>query len=635
MPIRLPLCLLICLGAARLLASDHSPIDRPFVHGLFSDHMVLQREATCPVWGWTTPGASVTVSVAGATAAATAGADGAWQARLGPLPAGGPHILTVAGPQQAVFSDVLVGDVWLCAGQSNMEMGVRGMTQWWNELGGEREPDGVRLAYVPRRSAAGPAATVPAPWRSARGGVADERPNHGGFSAVGFCFGRQIHRETGVPIGLIQAAWGATAIQSWSSPASLARQPDPPPADILAAFAGRYEAAWRKLDPAWEATRGWPTAAAGPEWRPIDLPQAWPQMDGRPFAGVAWFRCELALPAGWQGRELQLDLGTIRGSDSAWCNGTFLGAEGNDGQGRQGPRHYRIPAGACRDGRALIVVRVLGDGFQGGAPALRAAGEAPLPLTGWTCRTSTPMSAVSGRPPEVRDLPAGCYQAIIRPLAPFAIKGAIWYQGEGNAGDAHYRRRLTDLVADWRALFGVGDFPFLIVQLAGFGPRPSQPGDSGWARVREAQAQVAQGVPGCALAVAVDRGEIYDIHPGDKQDVGRRLALAALAGTYGQAVAGAGPSFTGLEREGSALRLRFDHAAGLKSLGGGPTGFAIAGADRAFVWAQARIDGETVVVSAPAVADPVAVRYGWADHPLCNLYSRDDLPLVPFRSDDW
>lgn len=634
------LCVLIAgqLAAAEPAPSDHSPIDRPFLHGLFSDHMVLQRDAACPVWGWTTPGATVTVAMDGKTGTAVAGADGAWMARIGPFSAGGPYALTVSGPQQARFSDVLVGDVWICSGQSNMEMGIKGVTQWWNEIGGDREPDGVRLSYVPRRSSATSAPSVPAAWRSAHGNVGDDGPNYNGFSAVGFLFGRQLHRETGVPIGLIQACWGATSIQTWSTPASLAHQAEKPAPDIFTDFAERHEAAWRTLDPAWQATSTWPTAAAGPEWQPIDLPQAWPQVDGKAFNGVAWLRCEVPLPPAWKGRDLQLDLGRINGCDNAWCNGRFVGAEGQDGQGRQNPRHYRIPADVCANGTALIVVRVLGEHFNGKPSelALRAAGEPALPLTTWTCRTSTPMAQTKGRPPEIRDLPSGCYQAMIHPLAPFAIKGAIWYQGEGNVGNAFtYRRCLTDMISDWRAEFGVGDFPFGIVQLAGFGARPAEPGGSGWALVREAQAQVAQSVPNCTLAVAIDRGEIYDIHPGDKQDVARRLALTMLTTTSGKAIAAEGPTFTGLVREGTTLRLQFAHAAGLKSLGGGPTGFAIAGADKKFVWAQARVDGETIVVTAPNVGEPVAVRYGWADHPLCNLYNRDDLPLVPFRSDTW
>lgn len=625
--------LVLCLGLVALQAGEHTPLSRPFVHGLFTDHMVLQRGRACPVWGWTTPGAQVTVSMAGRSATAVAGADGAWMARIGPFPPGGPHELTLSGPQQLRIADVLVGDVWLASGQSNMEMGIKGVTEWWHEVSDAATSDAVRLAIVLRGAAYAPPATLPVQWRASRGGAADESINHGGFSAIGLMFARQLQRETGVPVGIIQSAWGATAIRSWSSPEALVRQGDTAAADPRRDWEQRLQEAWERIDPAAAAQRDWPSAPAGAEWTAIDLPAAWPHG----FAGVAWFRTEVELPPTLRGRELDLALGAISGSDTAWCNGRFIGAGGGDGVGRQWPRHYRIPADACPDGRARIVVRVLGERFLGkaGDLALRAAGTDPLPLAAWRCRMGTPRDQLKGQPPEVRDTPAGCYQAMIRPLAPFAVAGALWYQGEGNVGNAQtYRRALTDLVADWRALFGP-DMPFYIVQLAGFGPQPAQPGDSGWARVREAQAQVASGVPGCGLAVAIDRGAIFNIHPPDKQDVARRLALLALARLNGKAVEDQGPTFTGLARDGAALRLSFSHATGLRSLGGGPTGFAIAGADKRFVWAQARLDGEAVVVSDPAVPEPVAVRYGWADHPLCNLSNRDGLPAVPFRSDDW
>lgn len=629
--------LLLAVAIAALAAADQSPIGRPFLHGLFTDHMVLQREASCPVWGWTRPGASVTVTMAGMSASAIAGADGAWMARIGPFPPGGPHVLNVSGPQQASLQDVLVGDVWICSGQSNMEFGIKGVTGWWNEIGGDGAPEAVRLATVIKGAAFDPSATLPLQWRSSRSSVGDEAINHGGFSAIGFLFARQLQRETGIPIGIIQSAWGATSIQAWSSPAALQRQCHLADPDVRKFIARTRDEAWRRIDPAYAATREWPTAPVD-DWAPIDLPAAWPQADGRPFTGAAWFRTEVEVPAAWRDGELELALGTIQGADDAWCNGVFIGAGESDGQGRQWPRNYRIPAGTCRDGRAVITVRVLGERFLGkaGELGLRAPGAAALPLTGWRCRTSTPMARMTGRPPDPRNTPAGCYQAMIAPLAPFAIKGALWYQGEGNVGDAGtYRRRLTDMVADWRALFGAGDVPFLIVQLAGFGARPAQPAESGWSLVREAQAQVAATVPGCGLAVAIDRGEIYDIHPKDKQDVAKRLALVALARTYGKPVACEGPTFTTMTVEGANVRLRFANATGLKSLGGGPTGFAISGPDRTFTWAQARIEGETVVVSAAGVAEPVAVRYAWGDHPLCNLYNRDDLPMAPFRSDTW
>lgn len=623
-------------------AAEPSPIDRPFLHDLFADHMVLQREVKCPVWGWTQPGQKVTVAMAGTQASAVADAEGAWMVRIGPFPAGGPHTLTVTGPQQATLTDVMVGDVWICSGQSNMQMGIKGVNQWWNEIGPTAEMPGVRLASLYRRSAFVPPNTVATRWRvSINGAAGSDDPDYGGFSAIGFLFGRQIHRATGVPIGLIQSCWGATGIQAWSTPASLARQPEHLDPDLRQVFGKKIDAAWREIDPAYETTRTWSTLDFdASSWQNVDLPQGWPAgTEGKDFQGVVWFRKEVALPAEWAGHELQVGLGPISDFDTVWCNGAFIGADNSDGNGLQPPRFYRVPAGPGTPGRAVIAVRLIGGRFLGKPEemSLRVVGlqSAPLPLAGrWSYCTSTPSAKLKGQPPSRRDVPGGCYMGMIRPLAPFAIKGVIWYQGEGNAGDPIYRQRLTDMITDWRSLFGVGDFPFYIVQIAGFGRQPEQPAGSSWALTREHQFQVAQSVPNCGLAVSIDRGEIYDIHPPNKQDVGKRLALVALAKTYGQKIEYEGPTYDKITVEGSAIRLSFAHAkGGLISLGAGPTGFEIAGSDLKFVWAQALIDGETVVVSSPAVPKPTAVRYGWSDNPLCNLYNRADLPAPPFRTD--
>jgi sialate O-acetylesterase len=263
-----------------------------------------------------------------------------------------------------------------------------------------------------------------------------------------------------------------------------------------------------------------------------------------------------------------------------------------------------------------------------------------VPLAGtWKYRAGTPKAKLTGRKRQYDAvwIPAGLYNGMIAALAPFAIKGVIWYQGEGNAGySGTYADELARLVRDWRATFGQGDFPFCIVQLAGFGPLPeAPPAGSGWAAVRAAQAQVGETVPHCGSAVAIDRGEIGNIHPPNKREVGERLAATALARTYGLDVPYRGPTYRAMQVEGERMRVTFDHATGLKSLGSAPAGFAIAGADKRFVWAQACIDGESVLVSAPEVKVPVAVRYGWADNALCNLYNRDNFPAVPFRTDSW
>ena len=325
-----------------------------------------------------------------------------------------------------------------------------------------------------------------------------------------------------------------------------------------------------------------------------------------------------------------------------WINGVEVGHR----ESLDVDRIYTIPAGVAKAGRNVVAVRVLDVGGTGGLIGkpedlrVELAGKAPIALAGsWAYRVAAPLAKLPTPP-----LPPGenpnevtvLYNGMIAPLAPFAIKGAIWYQGESNSGrPAQYRRLLPALIGDWRARFGVGDFPFLIVSLANFMARQPEPSESSWAALREAQWQTSKAVPNCGLAVAIDIGEAGDVHPRNKQEVGRRLALNALAVGLGKAVEFSGPTYRAVEPKGDALRVTFDHVGGgLVARGGGPlVGFAVAGEDGRFAWADAVIDGDAVLVSTPRVPRPVAVRYAWADNPACNLGNKAGLPAVPFRSD--
>lgn len=633
--------LLFVCGSLWLNAAAQAP--KPFLHALFSNDMILQRDVPCPVWGWTEPGTQVTVTLGEQTVTATADQTGKWLAKIGPRPAGGPHTLTIAGPRPVTLKNVLFGDVWICSGQSNMDFGIDGVDQWWNEVPGA-PVDGVRLFWVTPTSSFTPEANAPGSWSVAsRDGLLKKKSpfTTGGFSAIAWMFGRAVNQKSGVPVGMIECAQGNTSIQPWSTLASLRQEPRyGADFDPLASYRKELLASLKACDPAWPQNQAWIGAEFDDSgWSQMDLPQDWSRSALPGFGGAVWFRRQVELPADWAGRDLWLSLGPVNDQEITWFNGEFLG--GQDGYRRD--HAFPVPGALVKAGRNTIAIRVQGDrGFVGKAELMTLSrGPAPadtLKLAGpWRYQTGTPGAKLTGRK-RLYDriwVPASLYQGMVAPLAPFAIKGVLWYQGEGNAGQVAYGNQLTALIRDWRATFGQGDFSFYIVQLSAFGRPLPAPGESSWAVTREIQAQVAAAVPRSGLAVSIDRGEIGNIHPPNKRDVAERLAAVALARDYGFEVPCEGPTYRAMKvAEGRAI-LSFDHAQGLKSLGAGPTGFAIAGADRKFVWAQARIEGETVAVWSPEIGEPVAVRYAWADYPVCNLYNEANLPAVPFRTDTW
>jgi sialate O-acetylesterase len=382
------------------------------------------------------------------------------------------------------------------------------------------------------------------------------------------------------------------------------------------------------------------------DWKTINQPTPGTRAD-IPVTGdqVVWFRRTFDLPADWAGKDLMLHLGPVNDEDTTFVNGVRVGSLYHPWQSRD----YGVPASALKPGRNVIAIRVLnqyGDVGMAAKPEQLNIGPAndpsaaPLSLAGpWLYFTKPPM--INNDPslsPIDNDInqPSPIFNGMVAPLIPFGFKGILWYQGEFNAWAAKlYQTQLPTMIQDWRSRWGEGDFPFLIVQLANIGPPPTEPGKSPWAELREAQLLTAEHVPNTGLAVAVDIGAANDIHPHNKQEVGRRLALAAEAIVYGKKVEYAGPIYQSMAVEGGAIRLSFRHVGGgLVAKGADKlTGFAIAGADGKFVWADAKIDGQTVVVSAPEVPAPMAVRYAWADNPVCNLTNQAGLPASPFRTD--
>ena len=622
---------------------------------LFCDHAVLQRDLPIPVWGWAEPGETITVSLAGNQAAATAGADGAWRATLPALPAGGPHEMAVAGRETIVLRDLLIGEVWVCSGQSNMQMTLNTVQNGEGEVAESDYPN-IRLFTVPNIPAMAPKADIEAAWKVC------SPITSGPFSAVGYFFGRKLHKELDVPVGLINTSWGGTVAEAWTSSEGLHSAPELKgiadlldgldPTDAGAAAFQQAMEAWNNANNRKDTENlGYPQGWADPaapdaDWDSMRLPAYW-KTHGLVINGVLWFRLEVDVPTAWAGQELTLSLGTIDKADATYFNNVKVGGVTlEDREDAYNVRRvYTVPGALVRAGRNLIAVRIFSHVWAGGMVGRTeelylACGQESIPLAGeWRYRVEAEFGNFTG--PASMPLgegnpntPTVLFNGMIHPLLPYGIHGAIWYQGESNAARGmEYRTLFPAMITDWRKHWGQGDFPFYFVQLANFGAGTDSGFDSQWAELREAQTMTLA-LPNTGMAVIIDIGESTDIHPHNKQDVGLRLALNALAKTYGRDVACSGPMLREARVEGNAIRLCFDHAEGLTSLGE-LTGFAIAGADRQFTRADAVIDGETVVVSSPAVPAAVAVRYGWAEDPKCTLYNQAGLPMSPFRTDDW
>jgi sialate O-acetylesterase len=652
------LFLILSFGSLFGAVRAQSDAEHPFLHPLFTDDMVLQRRVKFPVWGWTQPGASVTVEFQGKSFTAVADAGGKWMARLGPFEAGGPYMLTIKGPQSVTLNNVLIGDVWLASGQSNMEMGLTKVANADEEVAHANYPM-IRLYSVPKVIAATPQTTVKARWQVCTPQSVAEG-GWGGFSAVAYFFGRRLHQELNVPIGLIHSSWGGTVAEGWVSEEALSTMPDFVPAIKALAqtmndpvgggpvdIDKRMDEWWKKNDPGSMSAPGWAAVSVDTaEWKTMKLPQAWEDAALPGFDGVVWYRKTFELPADWAGHDLTLSLGPVDDRDTTFVNGVKVGAMNQ----YDTPRIYKISASLVHPGSNTIAVRVLDTGGAGGfwgTPAQMKIAPADnnvaaISLAGdWSYRPSVSIEKVEAPPAFTSNnlgLVLARYNGMIAPLLPFAIKGAIWYQGESNVGRAEqYKKVMATLIQDWRTRFQVGDFPFLIVQLANFMTRRDVPTDSEWARLRDAQLYVSEHVPHSGLAVTIDIGEAKDIHPKDKQDVGNRLALEALRVAYDKKIETSGPIYRSMKIEGDAIRISFDYTDGglMAKDGDKLVGFAIAGEDRHFVWADAMIKGKDVVVSSPEVKNPVAVRYAWADNPASNLYNKAGLPASPFRTDDF
>jgi sialate O-acetylesterase len=496
--------LLLCVS---LLRAEQPAAQALKVPAIIGSNMVLQRDVPVPIWGFAPAGEQVSVKFQGQTKQATTDAGGKWMVKLDPLKPGEPSEMTIAGKTTVSLQNVLVGEVWLCSGQSNMEWTLRN-SQHAEKFSAEAQYPSIRLFTVKKRNTDEPVSELEGKWVEC---TPEQALN---FSAVGFHFGRELHQTLGVPVGLINSSWGGTPVEAWTARRFLEKDPEQR----------------RLLD---------------------EYPKRLQEYNQRKAA-----------------------------FDKAMAE-------------------YNVLAARAK---------------QEGTPAPQPPGNAPWFSPG----------------------PAQLYNGMIAPLVTYAIKGAIWYQGESNAGNAiGYQRQFPAMIKNWREDWGY-DFPFLFVQLANFMDRKDQPEESAWAELREAQLMTLS-LPKTGMAVIIDIGEAKDIHPKNKQDVGHRLALSAQKVAYNKDVVHSGPIFDSMKIDGDKVRLTFKHTgAGLGAKDGDTLkGFAVAGSDKKFAWADATIDGNTIVVSSKDVPNPVAVRYAWGNNPEANLYNKEGLPASPFRTDDW
>jgi sialate O-acetylesterase len=580
--------------------------------------------------------------------------------RIPPLPAGGPYRIHVNGSSETILSDVLSGEVWLASGQSNMEFKLGQVERADDEISAARH-NAIRVLKVPTRAAATAEESFEASWCVCSPADAAD------FTAVGYYFARDIHQRLCVPVGIIDASWGGTYVEAWTSLEAL-RPVAPDLPEELAELARESTQIERIRDDYTRRVRAWErdSLPADPgnlglldgwasegfddsDWKEMDLPRYW-QTEGMQFNGVVWFRKVVELPKSWAGRGLRLTLGAIDDFDQTYFNGVLIG-EHPDGtpDAYRINREYRISGALVRPSRNVIAVRVFDHGGRGGFAGRRsemtiskAEGSTKIvPLAGiWKHAVELEIPLISTQvfrtfPPPPRVLseqhaPAALFHGMIAPLLPFGIAGILWYQGENNAGQYRsYRERLVALIRDWRTRFGQGTLPFLLVQLAGF--RTSDP----WPYLREAQAEV-RAEPRVGMATAIDIGDANDIHPRNKRAVGLRLSRIALHDVYGQSdLLCHGPEVECVQVEGRRMRVFFRHAAGLRTSSGTEhvKGFELAGENGQFRPALAHIDGEQLVVQSDAIEKPTALRYAWRDYPEVNLVNGVDLPALPFRTD--
>ncbi|MGI5868318.1 MAG: sialate O-acetylesterase [Kiritimatiellia bacterium] len=621
---------------------------------VFSHHAVLQRDVQTPIWGVAEPGQVVQVEVARDGKAkfkskTKADAQGKWLVRTAPFAAGGPYELaawTSAGDRLSI-TNVLFGDVWICSGQSNMEMSYGwGLTRGKGDVETNAYAN-IRLLNVPNKTSVVPVETFKAEWKPCTPAAAKQ------FSACGYFFGVALHNELpDIPIGLVDVTWSGTYIQTWLSLDSLEKIDPIREAverrrnaiqDWFNGGSERFKedlAVWEaKLDPYSHAEeKPYHEGFDDASWGKVALPQTFERHVAPDFDGVVWYRLRVTLTPAQAEAAATLKLGRIDDQDETYVNGVRVGGLAS----HAAVRRYEVPAKALKAGENVITVRVQDNGWGGGfigkaEELVLETVDGALPLAGeWVCKVG---EKLKDSKPENLDAPSAnsfsaCYNGMFMPLFPMGVKGAIWYQGCSNVGgEVLYDSLFRAMAADWRANFTGAPIPIYLVQLAAFQATHPEPRDSAWARMRWTMTRLGEEVEHSGTAVTIDVGDHADIHPKDKKTVGERLARLALNRTYGRKdIVEAGPIPTSATTSDRGVVVSFKNAAGLRARDGGRLeGFQIPGADGKFVWADAVVEGETVVVAVPEGSQPTAVRHAWDDYPVCNLVNGEDLPCGPFE----
>jgi sialate O-acetylesterase len=624
----------------------------------FTDNMVLQQQTKVNLWGTESPGKSFTIITSWnkKTYKVTANENGNWEIKASTPMYGGPYTITFNDGQTTTLKDILIGEVWVCSGQSNMEMPL---TSFYDdvlnleyELADAANYPEIRMLKIDNKLSFTPLTKV-----QTRGGWAVCDPQTvRNFSAAAYFFAKNLFLDKHVPIGIINSTWGGTVAEAWTSGSALKTMPAFAPF-VNAAENGMTQ---EKLDAKYQTeVTGWIDSINAKDpgfqqgkllwaepgfddsaWQKMTLPTYWEQAGVPDYDGTMWFRKNITIPASWAGKDLKLNIGGIDDYDVSYFNGAQIGHT----ELFVPKRSYTIPGKLVKAGENTIAIRVFDNGGLGGINkgplqlSLANDTTGQIDLAGqWSYHKAQTLSLLPQPPSQSNspNRPTLIYNAMINPILPYTIKGVIWYQGESNADRAaQYRQLFPLLINDWRQKWSEGNFPFYFVQIANYAAMDQGPA-ADWPALRDAQLSTLS-LPNTGMAVTIDIGDAHRIHPQNKQEVGRRLALIARAKTYGENIPYSGPIYKSKVIKGDKIELKFTHTDnGLHAKGDTLKGFTIAGIDKVFYPAQAIIAGDKVIVNSNNVTNPIAVRYAWANNPLCNLYNGANLPSSPFRTDDW
>ena len=618
---------------------------------LVRDSMILQRDTKVKIWGWASPGEKIKIDFLNKKYKTVADANGDWNVNLSPMKAGGPYTMKINGNNHLLLNNILIGDVWLCSGQSNMEHQMKlHLEKYRAEIANANYPE-IRQFDVPHvTNLQNPQNDLPTGyWKPAN-------PNNVlDFSAVAYFFAKAIYEKYHVPIGIINASVGGSPIEAWLSEAvcndfpDIQRTAQTNKDTAYVNTVNRKVVAWNDVNQIHSSEdkglngqiKYYDPSYIPKEWHTINIPGYWEDQGAKNLHGSVWYRREITVPASMAGVPATLFLGRIVDADEVYINGTFVGKTTY----QYPERIYQLPAGLLKTDKNIIVVRVINYSGKGGFVPdkpyfIRANGDS-LDIKGyWQYKAGKALSPdrYMKNGITIQYQPAALYNAMIAPFVGFSIKGFLWYQGESNSGNAvEYKQLFPAMIADWRKKWNQGHVPFIYVQLPGFMDANYLPGESQWAQLREAQLQ-ALSLPNTGMAVTIDLGEWNDVHPQDKKDVGHRAALAAEKVAYGENdIVYSGPIYQSSKVDNNKIIITFTNiGSGLISNDGEELGqFAIAGADKKFVWAHAKIDGDKVIVWNKDVPNPMYLRYAWADNPRgANLYNKEGLPASPFRTDE-